>query len=196
MAIKYFTKSEARAAAKTATVVKSARQIIMESYSAASDTDKFDVFLSHAKVDADLVLGVKKILEREGRSVYVDWENDAQLDRTNVTSETADVLRRRMRQSATLLYIATDSASSSKWMPWELGYFDGYRPNAVAILPLMDSANDKFDGQEYLGLYPKVTKDTLEGSTIEKVFVEDRKKWTTLEAFSASAQNWRNYKTS
>jgi hypothetical protein len=78
MAIKYFTKSEARAAAKTATVVKSARQIIMESHRAASDSDKFDVFLSHAKVDADLVLGVKKILEREGKSVYVDWENDAQ----------------------------------------------------------------------------------------------------------------------
>src|ERR1700742_2087636 len=99
MAIKYFTKSEARAAAKTSTVIKSAKQVITEAQRAASDTDRFDVFLSHAKIDAELVLGVKKLLEREGKSVYVDWENDAQLDRTHVTSETADLLRRRMRQS-------------------------------------------------------------------------------------------------
>jgi hypothetical protein len=39
---------------------------------------------------------------------------------------------------------------------WELGYFDGFRPNHVAILPLVKAAGSGFAGQEYLGLYPYV----------------------------------------
>ncbi|MNN67530.1 hypothetical protein D3C81_1831680 [compost metagenome] len=68
-----------------------------------------------------------------------------------------------MKQSKTLLYIATENATNSKWMPWELGYFDGHKPDRVAILPVMDNENQKFEGQEYLGLYPTVDKDSLSG---------------------------------
>jgi hypothetical protein len=41
-------------------------------------------------------------------------------------------------------------------MPWELGYFDGFRPGHVAILPLVKATGAGFNGQEYLGLYPYV----------------------------------------
>ena len=58
----------------------------------------FDVFLSHAKLDAQLVLGVKTVLERSGQSVYIDWLDDPQLDRSSVTPATAERLRNRMRQ--------------------------------------------------------------------------------------------------
>lgn len=44
-------------------------------------------------------------------------------------------------------------------MPWELGYFDGFRPEKVSVLPLANEENDDFKGQEYLDLYPKITKN-------------------------------------
>lgn len=40
-------------------------------------------------------------------------------------------------------------------MPWELGYFDGFR-SAVAILPIAQTTQETFNGQEYLGLYPYI----------------------------------------
>jgi hypothetical protein len=43
-------------------------------------TGTFDVFLSHSVRDAQLVLGLKKLLEGEGLTVYVDWIEDKDLD--------------------------------------------------------------------------------------------------------------------
>jgi hypothetical protein len=53
-----------------------------------------------------------------------------------------------------LLFATTKASSSSKWMPWELGYFDGLRRDRVGIIPVVRSVGDTFKGQEYLGLYP------------------------------------------
>ena len=196
----YFTKSEARAAARTTIlakshVVKSSTQILNEDRRAVKENDSFDVFLSHSINDADLVLGVKSLLEKRGLKVYVDWDTDANLDRNTVSPETAEILRHRMRQSASLLYLATDAASTSKWMPWELGYFDGLRSGQVAIMPLMDDESAKFTGQEYLGLYPKVTKDTYDDKITNDVFVEGHGRWTTLRAFNSGKPTWNKYAT-
>lgn len=123
----------------------------------------FDVFLSHSKADSDLILGVKAVLEGAGLTVYVDWINDPLLDRSHVTPATANTLRIRMRQSRSLIYAHSSNASLSKWMPWELGYFDGHNGN-VAILPIVRTANQvSYKGEEYLGLYPYVdlTSGTL-----------------------------------
>ncbi|MCK0513253.1 toll/interleukin-1 receptor domain-containing protein [Aromatoleum buckelii] len=197
----YFTKSEARTAARTATIaksqfVKASAQILKEDRQASRDSESFDVFLSHSSTDADLVLGVKRLLEARGLKVYVDWDTDTQLDRSTVSSETAELLRRRMRQSASLIYLATEAASTSKWMPWELGYFDGLRSGQVAVMPLMNNENDKFSGQEYLGLYPKITKDTYQNTRQKDVFVEGQGRWTTLREFNDRKPNWRSYATS
>lgn len=91
----------------------------------AEHTSTFDVFLSHAREDAEIVLGVVGLLELLGKTVYVDWISDVQLDRSRVTPLHADVLRSRMRSSASLLYLTTANSVQSVWMPWELGYFDG-----------------------------------------------------------------------
>lgn len=40
----------------------------------------------------------------------------------------------------------------------ELGYFDG-KKGKVIILPVLKKENDNFRGQEYLGLYPFLTKE-------------------------------------
>lgn len=197
----YFTKGEARTAAQIATLAKSlfaksSAQILKEDRQAIGDSESFDVFLSHSISDAELVLGVKRLLEARGLKVYVDWDTDAHLDRRTVSSETAELLRFRMRQSTSLIYLATDSATTSRWMPWELGYFDGLRNGLVAVMPLTDNENDKFSGQEYLGLYPMVTKDTYQNTTQKDVFVEGQGRWTTLREFNEGKLNWRAYATS
>lgn len=158
----YFTQAEARRAAQQAIRSSgSASDAIRHAQKNYKDTDRFDIFLSHAMVDAELVLGIKVMLEEEGKKVYVDWIDDQALDRNRVTAATAEVLRQRMRQSESLLYLATENAPKSKWMPWELGYFDGFKNGSVAVLPVMDESDSPFEGQEYLSLYPAISKEEL-----------------------------------
>ena len=116
--------------------------------------DHFDIFLSHSIKDAEIVRGAHILLQRLGHSVYVDWIIDRDLNREEVSRDTAIRLKKRMRQCDSLLYLATENASRSKWMPWELGFFDGYSNGRVAILPIMKNQEDEYDGQEYLGIYP------------------------------------------
>lgn len=119
---------------------------------------EFDIFLSHSFQDAVTIAGIKLILERSGLKVYVDWIEDADLDRGRVSRRTAARLRSRMRHSRSLVFATSESSPKSKWMPWELGYFDGHKPGHVAILPLVDRRDSTFVGQEYLSLYPVVER--------------------------------------
>lgn len=131
-------------------------EIRLRKSAASSASTEYDIFLSHSRLDADLIAGIKTILEQGGRRVYVDWIEDPQLDRSRVTVETAEVLRLRMQHSASLIFTTSDNSPRSKWMPWELGYFDGSTPGHIGILPLVENEGDDFIGQEYLGLYPKI----------------------------------------
>ncbi len=192
----FYTKDEARAYASN-TLKKSyatdSKRILKESVTAATDQDRFDIFLSHASKDAALILGVKGLLEDLGFTVYVDWVDDPQLSHTNVNRENADLLRRRMRQSQSLVWVATEAASDSKWMPWELGYFDGFRPRQVAVLPLVDNPGQTFKGQEYLSLYPVIDKDVYQEGG-KDIFVEDAgRRWTTLKDFGKGTARWHKY---
>lgn len=194
----YFTKSEARtAAARSRSLQKSfgsnPGRVLKESVTAATAADRFDVFLSHSIADAEIVLGIKQLLEESGLKVYVDWVEDAQLDRRAVTKETAAVLRQRMMQSHSLIYLSSDNSSTSKWMPWELGFFDGFKPGGVAIMPVLDSPTDTFRGQEYLGLYPIVQKNTYTDGRPD-VFVEEHGvRWSTLKKFGSGQPAWAKY---
>jgi hypothetical protein len=129
---------------------------------AYSDEDKFDIFLSHRFIDYDSLLVLKDKLEEDyDLTLYVDHVQDPFLDRENVRKETAIVLRKRMRQCRCLLFATTGNSPASKWMPWELGYFDGMG-GRVAILPVIesgDASHNTYRGQEYLGIYPYITKD-------------------------------------
>ncbi len=158
----FFTQADARAAAKRAHGHRSIKAVITESLESYKAATSFDIFLSHSSSDAELIIGIKALLEESGKRVYVDWVDDPELDRSRVTKDTAARLRHRMVQSESLFYVATDNATKSKWMPWELGFFDGLKRNRVRILPVLASSNQSFDGQEYLGLYPVVSKDELE----------------------------------
>ena len=124
----------------------------MRKAAAAPPSAEYDIFLSHWFLDADVIAGVKVILRREGLRVYVDWIEDAQLSRDHVTKETAELLRVRMRRCRSLVYASSQASTSSKWMPG--GRLRILRtaivPVRIAILPLVQSSQDTFRGQEYL----------------------------------------------
>ncbi|MFL0270086.1 TIR domain-containing protein [Candidatus Clostridium radicumherbarum] len=123
-----------------------------------NSTQSFDIFLSHSYLDAKYIEIIMEDLMDLGYSVYVDWVVDKQLNRKEVTKETAETLRQRMKQCRSLFYAITENYSNSKWMPWELGYFDALKQR-VAILPVKNApdTSEKYKGTEYLGLYHYVT---------------------------------------
>jgi hypothetical protein len=133
---------------------KSARDVLVESRARAAD--RFDIFLSHSTNEPEeILLGVKSLLEDRGLSVYVDKYSDPHLSPDRVTAETAELLRRRMRQCAALLYVYSRYSQKSRWMPWELGYFDALR-GKVGVIPVTRNQEEDFKGEEYLNLYPNV----------------------------------------
>ena len=198
----YITKQEARDAANARVrrqqqYTATARSVIKESVARqdASPSQEYDVFLSHASEDAEIILGIYEILTGRGVKVYVDWIDDAQLDRSRVTPATADLLRERMRASKSMLFVTTKNSSASKWMPWELGYFDGHRRGLVGILPVMSSENESFEGQEYLGLYPKVERLPLANQPAKDLFIVEsgRRGYRPLDAFATGATVVRQF---
>lgn len=139
-----------------------AKKLLEHASKSFSEYRDYDIFLSHSSLDARAVLGLKLHLEEMGCSVYVDWIEDRQLDRSKVNRQTADLLRKRMMRCTSLFYATSDNSEKSRWMPWELGYFDGIK-GKVAILPILNNSTDnRYNGQEYLGLYPYVTKSNSE----------------------------------
>jgi hypothetical protein len=67
-----------------------------------------------------------------------------------------------------------------------MGYFDGFRPGRVAILPLVKTPGSGFEGQEYLGLYPY----------IEHLRFADRAPGLAISASATHAQPIRSFVTS
>lgn len=195
----YLRESEVRRAARTdhRVIAKSMNSaaVLRESVSAIPISSQFDIFLCHSIRDAELVHGAKKILEDKGLSVYVDWIVDTQMDRSAVTSETAATLRTRMENSKTLLYLFSNESRRSRWMPWELGYFDGYN-GKVGILPIVpDQGSADFSQEEYLGLYPKVE---LANSTLfvnrtrnHPVDANDKNNWRTFQEWVSKSEKLR-----
>jgi len=131
-------------------------ELLTAKLAADESTSTYDIFLSHAYEDAIYIKGLRDKLVESGFSVYVDWIDDPQLDRSHVTKSTAAVLRTRMKSCKSLLFVTSEDAKNSVWMPWELGYMDCQTQSRVAIVPIVEDENRaaEFKGQEYLGLYP------------------------------------------
>lgn len=166
-----FTESDLRKRAKAGTPLHKSAGIVLEARTEALDSlSQFDIFLSHSFNDHELILGIMMSLEDLSYSVYVDWVHDKQLGRDKVTSETTEVLRQRMSMSKCLFFATTVSSSSSKWMPWELGYMDG-RTGKAAILPVVQQATSAYAGQEYLGVYPYVQRDPARGDPRQRLWI-------------------------
>lgn len=164
----YLTEAQVRSKINTTSLTIAELILAIDSATNALK-ESFDIFMSHSIKDAVIVLGLKRMIEAAGKTVYVDWISDSSLDRDKVSGETAEKLRRRMKLCGSLLYVYSAHSRQSRWMPWELGYFDGFNGN-VAILPILpDNGTLDFENEEYLQIYPKV--DFLNISTEPSIYI-------------------------
>jgi hypothetical protein len=150
-----YTSNYLKSIARSYTINENRRQLF-----SANENAQFDIFLSHSFLDREEVKGLYIELTNLGYSVYVDWIIDSHLDRTNVTKRTAELIRKRLKCSKTLLLAISANAEMSKWMPWELGYVDG-NTNKCAIIPVSkdNTTLQSFKRVEYLLLYPFIKKE-------------------------------------
>lgn len=154
----------------------SEKRILLENAQVFEKKQKvYDIFLSHSYLDKDLVLTIIELFNEQGFSVYVDWIEDNQLDRSSVNKNTAELLKNRMKSSKVLAYLTTNNITQSKWCPWELGYFDGLKNEKCCILPVLKYNTNSFSGQEYLGLYPYIDYESSRGNTQKEFWVTDSK---------------------
>ena len=144
----------------------------------------FDIFLSHSFLDKDEVEGLYIELTNLGYSVYVDWIIDPQLDRKNVTKQSASLIKDRMKASKSLLLAMSSNAEISKWIPWELGFIDG-KTNKCAIIPVSKDpiSQNYFKRSEYLLLYPYIKQASID-SKKEYYIVESSNYFVSFDSWS------------
>jgi hypothetical protein len=162
--------TEAEVIERSRTVNRSTK-LIKSSNEAYASSETFDVFLSHSSNEPDdIIFGIKGLLEDAQLKVYLDKVDDPQISPAYVTPETAEILRARMRQSSSLLYVYSRHSTQSRWMPWELGFFDGVK-GVVGILPVLQHTQNTFKGEEYLGVYPYVDIVTINNTSRKNLWI-------------------------
>lgn len=152
---------------------------------------RYDIFLSQTKRDAEIVLGVYAYLTSLGYKVFCDWIEMPKVDGSSVTPANAELVRTAMKLSDTMLFIDSDGAEQSRWMCWELGWFDAAK-GYVAILPLASENKKYYEGREFLGLYPYVRLGIDDDLEIVRPFAKNSRGSAMFEApNSLSFENWR-----
>lgn len=134
--------------------------LLLEQFIDQATVNRFDIYLTHACSGKKVVVGTYCLLRKMGFTVYVDWIHDRHIDRTTINPATADTLQQRMLQCESLMFITTRRCTTSEWMPWECGYFDGHG-GRVAILPIVDQPAETYEGREFLGFYPFISRSHL-----------------------------------
>jgi len=134
---------------------------MIKSLNESTETEYYDIFLSHSYLDADEIFYLHKRLTRMACSVFVDWIEFPDLNRQQVTRDNVEIVRNAMKKCNALIYAFSDNVRKSSWMPWELGFFDGYSGTNenICILPITNDEidDDEYHGIEYLGIYPFIT---------------------------------------
>ena len=128
--VQYITKSKLREFAAELPI----REQASLRKSAAARALAGSTFLSHSSKDEDLVVGVIRVLEGHGATVYVD-EIDPQMP-PYTNSETAALLKQRIQQTRRFVMLTSENSKESRWVPWELGIADGYKGvSEIALFP-------------------------------------------------------------
>ena len=115
------------------------------------------------------VLKLPRELNSLGFSVYIDWIENSESGRMEITP----LLKKAMNNSFSLLYIHTHNSENSKWTPWEIGFFDSRKNSSrIGIMPVLNSNQSiaSYNGQEYLTQYSQIGVEYL------KEFVTQSKK--------------------
>ncbi len=156
-----YLKSRSEVFSSESTILNESRLI-----KAQSEKQSWDVFLSHSSKDKIIVLNFRNQLKQTGCSVYVDWIDDSDSGRENITPKLKDA----MNNSNVLIYLHTHNAKKSIWTPWEIGYYDSKKGNKkIGIVPLLDEKNhiSDYSGQEYLLQYTEI------GTSVLNLFIKN-----------------------
>lgn len=179
--VEYTTKSKLRSRASKLNINEQAN--LRKSASSRSLTGS--TFLSHSSMDEDLVVGAVQILEDHGALVYTDQKDPEMPPYTN--DETASLLKTRIQQTKRFVMLASKNSKESRWVPWELGYADGYKSlSGIALFPALDTASDEsWTSSEYLGLYRRIVWGNLKGykDSLWMVWDHEKNRATTLRGW-------------
>jgi hypothetical protein len=130
-----------------------------------------DVFVSHKQEDTDEAKRLKSRIEQLQYTCYIDADDTGV--KQLASAATAEHLRNTIRGCRCLLYVMSERSHESKWMPWELGFFDGRwgrLPVGLYLLPSRKSSrvgatpsdgSAVFSVQEYLEMYECVDDESL-----------------------------------
>ena len=106
--MEFFTASDLTSKASTVrnrrSLYESANTILAKEANAYYSSKSYDIFLSHSSLDANVIFGLKAVLEENNFSVYIYW-NEGDPESYKVTPETAERIRTRMRSCKSLLYL-------------------------------------------------------------------------------------------
>jgi hypothetical protein len=139
-----------------------------------------DVFISHKQQDRSRCEVLKKRIESWGFSCYADFADPA-----NATGDDpqrlANHIRDNLRNSRCLVYAYSSVSVQSKWMPWELGFYDGrWGQYQIALFDLdqigsparravvSEGPANALTIQEYLAMYRDLSESEL------REFLSDR----------------------
>lgn len=111
----------------------------------------FDLFLSHSSKDVDTLFQMKTMLNSQGLNVYIDWVNDREQLRRELTNRaTAKVIIERIKSCKAMMYIHTEASTASQWTPWELGYAYALGKKICVLQLYVDASKPA-----YLDIYDK-----------------------------------------
>ena len=128
------------------------RQVSKSIYEARANKVK-TAFLCHSHKDRSLVTGISNLLIKAGWRIYIDWLDGSMPNKPN--RDTANKLKKRIREMDYFLFLATSNSVNSRWCPWEIGYADTHKyPERLMIIPTRDGSTEH--GSEYLQLYRRI----------------------------------------
>ncbi len=85
---------------------------------------EYDYFISHSSKDKELVQQLIIEENRINKNIYCDWINDVDyLKRHLVCEATLKVIEKRLEQSKSLIFVASETSKESVWCKYELNYY-------------------------------------------------------------------------
>jgi len=135
-----------------------------------------DVFISHKMEDAEKARRLKRRIESFGLTCWIDAD-DGEMGQLPVDYKVlTDRIREHLRTCRCLIFAFSAKSRESRWMPWELGFFDGrWGQRLIGLYDLDEGATGDPTRQErstgnqgnigvfeFLRIYTELTPATLE----------------------------------
>ena len=138
-----------------------------------------DVFISHKMEDTQKAVALKKKIEGWKFTCYIDADDkelqQIQTGEAGNDRELATRVRQHLRVGRCMIYAFSARSLKSRWMQWELGFFDGrWGPRQIGLYDLDEGQGTalargmrgKADGRdlgvpEYLEIYTELRPETL-----------------------------------